>query len=181
MKRLLFLASLAVFFMMGCQKEKEAINPFLGEWEVKTIYTKYTDPVAGLREETTDVKTFLAKNGYYSSTYKGLLFYSVDSAALITSEPFTVSHNGDYLYIDPDKPGHKDETRDRIRASYKVDGNTITFQLEPLPVPQKLTYHYAFVNGSLELTVKDIDSELEGKPGSIKKYGHCRRVNNAIT
>lgn len=104
------------------------------------------------------MKTFLAKNGYSPSTYKGLLFYAVDSAALITSEPFTVSDNGDYLYIDPDKPGHKDETRDRIRSSYKIEGNSITFQLEPLPVPQMLTYHYAYVNGFLELTVKDIDS-----------------------
>lgn len=177
MKRLLFLVSLAIFFMLGCKKEKDDANPFLGEWEVKTIYTKYTDPVAGLREETTDVKTFLAKNGYYPSTYKGLLFYAVDSAALITSETFTVSDNGDYLYIGPDKPGHKDETRDRLSASYKVDGNTITFQLEPLPVPQKLIYHYAFVNGFLELTVKDIDSELEGKPVIHKEVWTLEKRN----
>jgi hypothetical protein len=62
MKRLFFIVPLVVFFL-GCKKEKEDITPFLGEWEVKTIYTKYTDPVAGLREETTDMKTFLVNNG----------------------------------------------------------------------------------------------------------------------
>lgn len=177
MKRLLFLVSLAIFFMLGCQKEKDDANPFLGEWEVKTIYTKYTDPVAGLREETTDVKIFLSKSGYYPSTYKGLLFYAVDSAALITSETFTVPKDDGYLYAGPDKPEIESKTTDRIRASYKVAGNTITFQLEPLPVSQKLTYHYAFVNGFLELTVKDIDSELEGKPVIHKEVWTLQKRN----
>lgn len=176
MKRLLFIVPLVVFFL-GCKKEKDDVNPFLGEWEVKTIYTKYTDPVAGLREETTDVKTFLSKNGYYPSTYKGLLFYAVDSAALITSETFTVPKDDGYLYADPDKPEIDSKITDRISASYKVDGNTITFQLEPLPVPQKLTYHYAFVNGFLELTVKDIDSELEGKPVIHKEVWTLQKRN----
>lgn len=177
MKRLLFIVPLFVLFL-GCKKEKDDANPFLGEWEVKTIYTKYTDPVAGLREETTDVKIFLSKNGYYPSTYKGLLFYAVDSAALITSETFTVpKDDGGYLYADPNKPEIDSKTTDRISASYKVDGNTITFQLEPLPVPQKLTYHYAFVNGFLELTVKDIDSELEGKPVIHKEVWTLEKRN----
>ncbi|WON96855.1 MULTISPECIES: hypothetical protein [unclassified Sphingobacterium] len=163
MKRLLFIIPFVVFFL-GCKKEKDDANPFLGEWEIKTIYTKYTDPVAGLKEETTDVKTFLAKNGYSPSTYKGMLFYAVDSAALITSEIFALPNDDGHLYEDPDKPDSESKTADRIRASYKVDGNTITLQLEPLPVSQKLTYRYAFVNGFLELTVKDLESELEGKP-----------------
>ncbi|UQA74913.1 hypothetical protein K2F45_24535 [Sphingobacterium siyangense] len=163
MKRLLFIIPFVVFFL-GCKKEKDDVNPFVGEWEIKTIYTKYTDPVAGLKEETTDVKTFLTKNGYYPSTYKGLLFYAVDSAALITSEIFTLPNDDGHLYEDPDKPDSESKTADRIRASYKVDGNTITLQLEPLPVSQKLTYRYAFVNGLLELVVNDIDSASGGKP-----------------
>jgi len=117
MKRFLFIVPL-VFFFLGCKKEKDDVNPFLGEWEIKTIYTKYTDPVAGLKEETTDLKTFLAKNGYYPSTYKGQLFYTVDSAALITSETFTVPNDDGYLYADPDKPGNESKTTDRLRASY---------------------------------------------------------------
>ncbi|WP_313672657.1 hypothetical protein [Sphingobacterium multivorum] len=177
MKRLLFIFHLVVF-CLGCKKEKDDVNPFLGEWEIKTIYTKYyTDPVAGLREETTDVKTFLAKNGYYPSTYKGLLFYAVDSTALITSETFTVPKDDGYLYADPNKPEIDSKTKDRIGASYRVEGNTITFQLEPLPVSQKLTYHYAFVNGFLELTVKDIDSELEGKPVIHKEVWTLQKRN----
>ncbi|WP_411972343.1 hypothetical protein ACLCDV_23150 [Sphingobacterium sp. Lzh-3] len=163
MKRLLFIIPFVVFFL-ECKKEKDDANPFLGEWEIKTIYTRYTDPVAGLKEETTDVKTFLAKNGYSPSTYKGLLFYAVDSAALITSEIFALPNDDGHLYEDPDKPDSESKTADRIRASYKVDGNTITLQLEPLPFSQKLTYRYAFVNGFLELTVKDLESELEGRP-----------------
>lgn len=176
MKRLLFILPLVVFFILACQK-KDDVNPFLGEWEIKTIYTKYTDPVAGLREETTDVKTFLVKNGHYPSTYKGLLFYAVDSAALITSETFTPPNDDGYLYADRDKPRSESKTKDRIGASYRVEGNTITFQLEPLPVSQKLTYHYAFVNGFLELTVKDIDSELEGKPVIHKEVWTLQKRN----
>jgi len=176
MKRLLFIVPL-FFFFLGCQKEKDDVNPFLGEWEIRTIYTKYTDPVAGLKEETTDVKAFLAKNGYYPSNYKGLLFYAVDSAALITSATFTLPNDDGHLYEDPDKPDSESKTTDRIRASYKVDGNTITFQLEPLPVSQKLTYRYAFVNGFLELTVKDIDSELDGKPAIHKEVWTLQKIN----
>lgn len=176
MKRLLFIIPFVVFFL-GCKKEKDDANPFLGEWEIKTIYIKYTDPVAGLREETIDVKTFLSKNGYYPSTYKGLLFYAVDSAALIAAETFRVPKDDGYLYTDADKPEIESKTTDRIRASYKVAGNTITFQLEPLPVSQKLTYHYAFVNGFLELTVKDIDSELEGKPVIHKEVWTLQKRN----
>jgi len=66
-------------------KEKDDINPFLGGWEVKSIYTTYTDPVAGLKDEIIDVKTFLLKNGYYPSLYKRLLFYDADNTALIIS------------------------------------------------------------------------------------------------
>ncbi|WP_286850138.1 MULTISPECIES: hypothetical protein [Sphingobacterium] len=163
MKRLLFIIPFVVFFL-GCKKEKDDGNPFLGEWEIKTIYIKYSDPVAGLKEETTDVKTFLTKNGYYPSTYKGLLFYAVDSAALITSEIFTLPNDDGHLYEEPDKPDSESKTADRIRASYNVDGNTITLQLEPLSVSQKLTYRYTFVNGLLELVVNDIDSASGGKP-----------------
>ncbi|WP_448139260.1 hypothetical protein [Sphingobacterium siyangense] len=110
------------------------------------------------------MKTFLAKNGYYPSTFKGLLFYAVDSAALITSEIFMLPNDDGHLYEDPDKPDSESKTADRIRASYKVDGNTITLQLEPLPVSQKLIYRYTFVNGLLELVVNDIDSASGGKP-----------------
>ncbi len=75
MKRLLFLALLINFLLIGCRKGKEdEVNSLLGEWEMKSIYSKYTDPVAGLREETIDVKTFLAKKGYYPSSYKALRF-----------------------------------------------------------------------------------------------------------
>jgi len=162
MKRLLFLALLSNFLLLGCQKEKDDVNPFLGEWEIKTVYTKYTDPVAGLKEETTDVKAFLATNGYYPSSYKVLRFYDIDSVEFITPQPFLVQNEDEFLYPDLDK--NESKTTYTIRASYKIDGNTITFQLEPLPVPQKLIYHYAFVNGFLELIIKDIHSELEGKP-----------------
>lgn len=95
----------------------------------------------------------------YPSTYKVLLFYAVDSAALTISEIFTLPNDDGHLYEDPDKPDSESKTADRIRASYKVDGNTITLQLEPLPVSYKLTYRYTFVNALLELAVKHIDSE----------------------
>lgn len=96
---------------------------------------------------------------------------------LITSETFTVPKGDGYLYADPDKPGNESKTTDRLRASYKADGNTITFQLELLPVPQKLTYQYAFVNGFLELIVKEIHNELEGAPMIHKEVWTLQKIN----
>ncbi|WP_293936707.1 hypothetical protein [Sphingobacterium sp. UBA5996] len=41
----------------------------------------------------------------------------------------------------------------------------------------KLTYHYAFVNGFLELAIKDIDSKQEGKPVIHKEVWTLQKRN----
>ncbi|MGF7025874.1 hypothetical protein L1283_002643 [Sphingobacterium sp. HSC-15S19] len=63
MKKNLILITISSLVIMGCSKEKDELNPLLGDWKIKSIYMKHTDPVNGLVEETADVNKFLSERG----------------------------------------------------------------------------------------------------------------------
>lgn len=175
MKKNLLLILLSILVIMGCKKENE-LNPLLGNWEIKRIYTKNMDPTNGLREENIDVNAFLQKKGFYPSLYKEIKFYNNDSVAFIASEPVFIATNEDgLLYYDPDRPSNINKVTDRLVGTYKIKDDSISFQLYSSNRQMKFTDRYFLENNSLQLTIIDVDRELEGRPVISKEIWYLER------